>query len=945
MLESGARLGSYEIQSHLGAGGMGEVYRARDVRVDRAVALKVLPEEFFESEERRQRFEREARMLASLNHPGIAVLYSFEEIPSSSPSSTRHLLVMELVEGEGLDAKIAAGPLSLEESLSLARQIAEALEAAHEKGIVHRDLKPANVKVTPEGRVKLLDFGLAKIFEGERDSSKGGSGSPAESPTLTARATAAGMILGTAAYMSPEQARGKSVDKRSDIWAFGCVLYEMLTGKRAFEGETVSDTLAAVLRGEPDWSALRAPVSSKVRELLRRCVQRDVKQRLRDIGDARIALEEETAAATSASGSLPFEEKQAVPGSTVGRSAPTIRERGSRKSLWIAWAIAAAFAAMASVFGWLALRPRPPEAVSTVRGQVLLSSEELMDGVGAAVVVSPDGTRLAYVTRGLRPRLYLRPLGRLQPVEVPESDGAVAPFFSPDGRWVAFFSGGKLRKAPVSGGVPATICDAPIPRGGAWVSEDTIVLAPRTVGGLAVVSASGGEPKILTKVDVAARERSHRWPAALPGGKAVLFTTQLSGSDYDAGIIEAVDLSTGKRSVIHKGGSFPRWSPSGHVLFARKGTIYAAPFDAGKSALAGRPVPVLEKIMSSTGGEAPSDGSAQIDVSASGFCAYRTGEPETLFTLALVDRKGAVLRKTSPPRGYSWSRFSPDGTRAAIQISGPSQSDIWIYDIARDALSKLTFEGDNLGAVWTPDGRDVVFASDRDRELVAQPGGSAVTLRGIYRKRADGSGPARLLFRFAGLLAPTGFSPDGRTLAFQASRVETQLDVGVVRFKGDVADGEPEMIVSGPANEGGGVFSPDGRWLAYESNDGGLGYVYVRSAAGGDAKWQVSDHMSSSPRWSRDGTLYIVRRDATVVATRVTAEGGAPVFGKEESLFKLSSFEAGSQVVAGWDVSPDGQKFVTLIREGAANTPEVNHVTLASDFAEELKRLVPAGGK
>ncbi len=529
---------------------------------------------------------------------------------------------------------------------------------------------------------------------------------------------------------------------------------------------------------------------------------------------------------------------------------------------------------------------------------------------------------------------------------MPESDGAVNPFFSPDGKWVAFFSGGKLRKAPVSGGAPVTICSAPIPRGGAWVSEDTIVLAPRTVGGLAVVAASGGEPKVLTQVNVGARERSHRWPAGLPGGKAVLFSTQLSGSDYDDGIIEMVDLATGKRTVVHKGGSFPRWSPSGHVLFARKGTIYAAPFDVARASLTGRPVPVLEKVLSSTGGEAPSDGSAQIDVSASGVCVYRTGEPETLFTLAIVDRKGGIIRKTNPPRGYAWTRFSPDGTRAAMQISGPSQSDIWVYDIARDAFSRLTFEGDNVGAVWSPDGHDVVFASDRDRELVARPGGSASTVRGIYGKRADGSGPAHLLFKFEGTLAPTGFSPDGRMLAFQATRVETQTDVGVIRLKGGEADGKPEMILAGPTNEAGGVFSPDGRWLAYEVTDGGLGYVYLRNAAGGDVKWQVSDEMGSSPRWSRDGTLYFVRReDASVVATRVTAEGGAPVFGKEERLFGLSSFEAGSQVVAGWDVSQDGQKFLALLREGAANTPDVNHVTLASDFAEELRRLAPAGGK
>ncbi len=941
-LETGAKLGSYEILGAIGAGGMGEVYRARDARLAREVALKVLPEEFFEGEERRQRFEREARLLAALNHPNIAGIYSFEEIPaSSSSSSTRHLLVMELVEGEDLAKRLSSGPLPLEESLSFAKQIAEALEAAHEKGIVHRDLKPANVKVTPDGRVKLLDFGLAKIFEG--DGGAASAPSVTHSPTLTARATAAGMILGTAAYMSPEQARGKPVDKRTDVWAFGCVLYEMLTGKRAFEGETVSDTLVSILSKDPDWTALPEKTPRKIRELLGKCLRREAKQRLHDIADARLDLEE-LAATASSSGQLPFEEKTAVPSPTVGRRDATRVARGSKNSLslFLPWVIAAAFAAAA---GALALRARARQTVPSIRGQILLSSDELMDGGGAAVVVSPDGTLLAYVTRGSRARLFLRRLDRLVPVEVPESEGALSPFFSPDGKWIGFFARGKLRKAPVSGGAPATICDVSIPRGGAWVSDDTIVFAPQTTGGLSQVSAYGGEPRPLTKADVAARERSHRWPAALPGGKAVLFSTQFSGTDYDEGNVEAVELATGKRTLVHKGGAYPRWAPSGHVLFARKGTIYAASFDAGRLVLSGRPVPVLEKIMSSTGGEAPSDGSAQIDVSASGSCAYRMGENETVFKLALVDRKGTVLKKAGVARGYAFVRFAPDGNRAAVVISGGTQSDVWVYDVARDAFSKLTFEGDSQTAVWSADGREVAFTSDRSLGLVTSPGGTPATVRGVYLKRADGSGSPRLLFKTAGTLGVTSFSPDGRVLAYQVTTPATQLDVGVIRLKNGEADGEPSIVVAGPLNEGGAVFSPDGRWLAYDSTDGGLGYVFVRSAAGGDAKWQVSEQMGSNPRWSRDGTLLFLRRDGSVAATRVSAEGGAPVFGKEETLFRLESYDMGSRIAAGWDVSPDGQKFLVLTREGTASTLETNHVTLVSDFAQELKRLAPSGSR
>ena len=568
-----------------------------------------------------------------------------------------------------------------------------------------------------------------------------------------------------------------------------------------------------------------------------------------------------------------------------------------------------------------------------------------MDGGGAAVVVSPDGSQLAYVTRGSRARLYLRRLDRLIPTEVPESDGALSPFFSPDGKWIAFFSRGKLRKAPVSGGAPSTICAAPLPRGGAWVSEDTIVFAPQTTGGLSAVPASGGEPRSLTKADVAARERSHRWPAALPGGKAVLFATQLSGSDYDEGIVEAVEVATGKRTVVHKGGAFPRWAPSGHVLFARKGTVYAVPFDAGRLAAAGRPVPVLEKVMSSTGGEAPSDGSAQLDVSASGFCAYRTGENETVYRLAVVDRKGTVLKKAAAPRGFSWARFAPDGNRAAVVISSGTQSDVWVYDVARDAFSKLTFEGDDQTVAWSPDGRDVAYTSDRSLGLVTSPGGSPATIRGVYLKRADGSGTPRLLFKMAGTLGVTGFSPDGRALAFQVTTPATQLDLGVIRLREGQADGEPSIVVAGPANEGGGAFSPDGRWLAYDSTDGGLGQVFLRSAAGGDAQWQVSEQMASNPRWARDGNLYYLRQDGSIVATRVTAEGGAPVFGKEDALFRLESYDIGSRITQGWDVSPDGQRFVVMQREGAANPLETNHVTLLSNFAEGLGSLAPSGGR
>ncbi len=913
-LAAGTKIGPYEIVSPLGAGGMGEVYRARDPRLDRVVALKVLPEDFFEEREWRTRFEREAKALAAINHPNIAAVYSFEEV------SGRHLLVQELLEGETLRDRLLAGPLPMRKAVEFGLQVAQGLAAVHEKGIVHRDLKPENLFITTDGRVKILDFGLARYtpHAGADDT---------RSPTL-AKPTDPGVVLGTVGYMSPEQVRGKPADARSDIFSFGAILYEMLTGQRAFQGDSPADTMSGILTKEPpDLADLNPGIPPGLERLVRHCMEKSVEERFHSAHDLAFDL---GALSTASGAALPL------------RPAGASRRGAVLRAVGVLLAFAAGAAVTA---GALALRARAPHQKTVVQGQILLSSDDLMDGGGAAVVVSPDGGQFAYVTRGSRGRLYLRRLDRLVPVEVPESDGALSPFFSPDGKWIAFFARGKLRKAPVSGGAPSTICSAPLPRGGAWVSDAMIVFSPQTSGGLSVVHASGGDPRPLTKADVAARERSHRWPAALPGGQAVLFATQLSGSDYDEGIIEAVELATGKRTVVHKGGAFPRWAPSGHVLFVRKGTMYALPFEARGLAPAGRPVPVLERVMSSTGGEAPSDGSAQLDVSASGFCAYRTGENETIYRLAVVDRKGTVVKKAGAPRGFMWARFAPDGNRVAVVISSGAQSDVWVYDVGRDAFSKLTFEGDDQTVVWSPDGREIAYTSDRSLGLVTSPGEAPATMRGVYLKRADGSGSPRLLFKTAGTPGVTGFSPDGRVLAFQVTRAGTQLDLGVLRLRDGLADGEPSIVVADPANDGGGVFSPDGRWLAYDSTDGGFGHVFLRSAAGGDARWQVSDQMGSNPRWARDGTLYFLRQDGSIVGTRVTAEGGAPVFGKEEALFKLESYDIGSRITNGWDVSPDGQRFVVLLREGTANPLEANHVTLVSNFADGLRSLAPAGGK
>jgi hypothetical protein len=676
-LAPGTRLGPYEVLGAIGAGGMGEVYRAKDPRLARGVAVKVLPEEFFEGEERRQRFEREAKLLAALNHPNIAAIYSFEEIPSSSSSSSRHLLVMELVEGDDLARRISSGPLPLEESLSYARQIAEALEAAHEKGIVHRDLKPANVKVTPDGRVKLLDFGLAKIFESE---ASGSSPSISYSPTLTARGTAAGVILGTAAYMSPEQARGKSVDKRTDVWAFGCVLFEMLAGKRAFEGETVSDTLAAVLMKDPDWGALPEQTPAAVRKILRRCLQRDARLRLRDIGDARLELDELSArGASSLSAQLPFEENTALPGPTGGRSDSAASARGGRRLLFVSWALAAAFAAAA---GALALRARAPRPADAVRLDMSVAPAERLGPTSAfqrpylqSFALTPDGRRVVFAGRhGEDTHLYLRPISAAEAAEIPGTAGASSPFLSPDGRWVGFLAEGEIRKTPLAGGPVVKIAElaagglpSPSPLmpatrdffGASWGDDDVIVFG-RYQDGLWEVPAGGGVPHRL----IGPKGEVHRLPRVLPGGKSILFSVAPRGVTK---ISVAAMTRGGEPKILVEDATDARFVPPDRLLFVREGILMAAPFDASRLALTGPAVAILSGVLHATHGARPASDTwaALYEVSASGTLVWASGGiyPREPSRLDWVDLDGNAKPLDLPAGQWTRPRISPDGHR------------------------------------------------------------------------------------------------------------------------------------------------------------------------------------------------------------------------------------------------------------------------------------------
>ena len=763
---AGTRLGPFEVVSPLGEGGMGEVYRATDTKLGREVAIKVLPAAFAEDPERLARFEREARLLAALNHPNIAHVYGFETAtPEDGPSV--HFLAMELVEGEDLSERLKRGPLPLDEALAVARQIVEALEAAHEKGIVHRDLKPANVKVTPEAKVKVLDFGLAKAMDPPSTAASatdlGRSPTMMSSPTLTAaHGTRIGVILGTAAYMSPEQARGQAVDKRADIWAFGVVLLEMLTGKALFTGGTVSDVLASVLTREIDWNALPARTPAGVRRLLALCLERDPRRRLRDIGDARWALSETD-----------------VPEDAT-------RAAGLRPA-WT-WAALVLAAAAAGIAAW-AVATRPAAGPSAPQGHFTVSlpadapvvTLEVPAPNQGPLVVSPDGREVVYVApHGDGTRLYARAMADLTPRALPGTEGARAPFFSPDGKWVGFFADGKLRKAPLAGGTPTTLADAPDGRGASWGPDGDIVFSPRVTSGLLVVSESGGAPRPLTKLDFAAGDDGHHWPQVLPGHRAALFTVlSWSRETVDIGL---VDLGTGKRRLVQAGVDYARYVPAtpgaatGHLVFVRNGTLLAAPFDPAGSVPAGPAVTVVESVRG-----------AQFDISAGGVLSYVPGVGAApAYSLVTVDRAGRATPVNDQILGYEDLHVSPDGRLVAMTIEEPGPegvaAHVWLGDLSRGTLTRFTFEGDSRDPVWAPGGESIVYGSKRGESTF-----------GLYRQRLDGRTPAELVWASPTPIwpDPQSFSPDGRIVVFTTKGTGTSDDIWTLSLDGDRAARPP----------------------------------------------------------------------------------------------------------------------------------------------------------
>jgi Tol biopolymer transport system component len=922
-LSAGRRLGPYEIQAAIGAGGMGEVYRARDTKLNRDVALKVLPDSFATDVERLARFKREAQLLASLNHPNIGAIYGLEDsAPSTSSGQAGVALVLELVEGPTLADRIAQGPLPLDEALPVAKQIAEALEAAHEQGIIHRDLKPANIKVTAAGKVKVLDFGLAKLVQPEATAS-----SLTMSPTLSVQATYAGVILGTAAYMSPEQTRGKPLDRRTDIWAFGCVLFEMLTGHRPFDvSETVSDAVASILKNEPDWTRLPADTPHAVRTLLRRCLQKDLQKRLPHIGSARLEIEEALLAPS----------EQPVTRSAAQAPAP------SRLWPWTAAIVASSLAAALFAL-WAPWRTAPVPPAVRVHADIGADASLVTD-VGTAAVLSPNGQLLAFAAQkgpSDSSQLYVRRLDQLHATALSGTDDARAPFFSPDGQWIAFFARGKLKKVAVSGGGVVTLCDAPAGRGGSWGDDGTIVFQPDIAAAnssLARVSSGGGRPEFFPPE----QNGRPRFPQILPGSKAMIYTHYGPGRSAE---LHVQPLPAGERRVLLNG-AYGRYLSSGHIVYLQDATLFAVAFDLERLALIGQPAPVLEGVAASAA-LAPS--AAQFAVSDHGTLVYVPGQSTTIERLiSWMDRAGKSSPLLAKSTNWSHPRFSPDGRRLAIDIvndtSNPSgsvrSSSIWIYEWTRDNLSRVTFgAGDAHNPVWTPDGERVVFSS-RDNNAAAADDSSPSNL---YWQRADGAGDGQRLTQSAQNQIPGSWHPSGKFLAFSENIVQANPNIWVLPVEGNETagwkPGKPTVFLSTTAIEEEPMFSPDGRWLAYQSNESGTYEVYVRPFPGPGGKWLISSGGGQYPTWSRTRPeLFFSNNTQQIMVAPYRVQGDS--FQPERPrLWSESRYLARRN--RSFDLHPDGDRFALA---AAPADPEVirrDKLVFVFNFFDELRRIAP----
>ena len=900
-LAPGIRLGAYEIVSFIGAGGMGEVYRARDTRLNRDIAIKILPDAFARDADRAARFRREAQAVASLNHPTIAQIHAFEDIGSSSA------LVLELVEGPTLADRIAQGPVPVDEAVAIATQIAEALEAAHEAGVIHRDLKPANIKLRPDGTVKVLDFGLAKALESPVSAAV--SSHMSQSPTITSPAmTMGGVILGTAAYMSPEQAKGKRVDQRADIWAFGCVLYEMLTGCRAFEGHDVSDTIASVLRSAPDWSRLRADTPQPIRRLLNRCLAKDLKHRLADVRDVSLELAEpfnEAAAAEPAAARMPHFHRTfitASAGLVIG-------------------------AIISGVAVWIASGTTEP-ASRGVRRFALAENDVVTSGVEFQptdhnIAISPDGTRVAFIA--VNGRLRIRSLDQLGGIEFSELGLVRSPFFSPDSKWLAFIVRGtnEVQKVPVTGGTPVRIATASgQPRGATWGVDGTIVFSAFGERGLWKVASGGGKPAPLAVPPENAAE-GYLWPHFLPNGRAVLFAVArgLSASRFNSQVA-VLDLQTGRREILIEAGTHPQYLRSGHLLYLNGSTLFAVPFDAARLETRGEPVPVLDGVRSSTAGV------SYASVANDGTLVFLPGGAESAMNRAViwVDRQGREETAIPDPQAYGYPRISPDGGRIALHVEPATGSYIVVHDVARKTSMRLTFgKAGEIRPFWSPDGRDILFRSEEEG-------------LGIYRKSSDGRGAVSKIAAVAGDGSASSFSPDGRTLIFNSFGPATNRDVWALNLE----DGRAKQLIADPGSQGNGVLSPDGRWLAY--SDETEGYIMVSPFPDVTAgRWQISPPGSKWPLWSRDGRelYYVSGEPRMMMAVPVDPSERAFKWGVATALFPVPYVGfVGHTGARNYDLSIDGRRFLMI--KNVDRPGEAAPMVVVENWFDELKQRLEA---
>jgi serine/threonine protein kinase len=913
-LTSGTKIGSYEIGSLLGVGGMGEVYRSHDSKLGRDVALKVLPSAVAADPDRLARFSREAKLLAALNHPNIAAIYGLED------SGGAYALVMELVAGPTLADRIKAGPIPSEEALPIAKQICEALEYAHERGIVHRDLKPANIKVTRDDAVKILDFGLAKALENEATSADISS-----SPTMSHLATQAGIILGTAAYMSPEQARGKSADRRVDIWAFGCVLCEMLTGKMAFSGETVSDTLAAVIKDNPDWEQLPSGTSVRTRVLVQRCLQKDPRQRLQAIGDARIVIDEVLSGAQD-------------PTAPLRQTAVQVQTPAWRR--FLPWALASALA-VGLLLSLFALR-KVSSSSSTSTQPVVLSmsmpSDQRFSTInGPAFALSPDGSRLVYVTQqtaSVAGHLYLRELDKPEAVPLDGAGLASSPFFSPDGQWIGFFGEGKLKKISVRGGAPVALCDAAGYRGGSWGTDDTIIFPKHYTTALFRIPASGGTPQPATHLNSASFETTHRWPQFLPGNKAVIFTASSDNNFFGQARVEAAPLDTGVPKVLVENAYFGRYVRGGYLAYVSQGTLFVAPFDVQALKITGTAIPVIQGIEADL-----SNGGVQFAVADNGMAVYTSGGGASqTMSVVLLDRKGESTVLLKDVADASSPHFSPDGKKLAFQkgIGG-----VWVHDLVRGTTSTVTNAAGANFPVWTPDGDHLTYSY--------VPSGSGKTLgQRMFTKRADGTGTEEPLTAENSLSSyPSSWSPDGKVLVFMrgSDRTGACCEIWSLTLG---ADGKPQEAQQfqaiAPDNIVGTIdpsVSPDGRWLAYTSGESGTQQVYVVPFPGPGGKWQISTTGGVEARWSKSGhELFYVKagtQAGSLIAVPYTTDRNSFQAGQPQTLFE-DRIELRAPFTS-YDVSPDGQHFVAF-QFPAGPRHGSREATVVLHWFDEVRRLV-----